>query len=102
MSEKYKILVDCGKPYEIEELTEQGLKKELDKLKAIAKKEESPYLDIFVYDDKGQDIIRMVERVKKMENKTGFGMSETDIRLLSEIKYKEEIQGEEEIIKLMV
>ena len=56
MAEKYKLLVDDGKPYE--EMVEGlgNLKKKLTELKNRAENEEFASLDLFVYDEKGKDI----------------------------------------------
>jgi len=53
---KSKLIVDYGKPYEIEINSKKELRKELDKLKEISETEDFPYFDIVILDSNGNDI----------------------------------------------
>ena len=62
---KYKIVVDYGKPYEIKVNSDSQLKKELLKLKRKAEREDHPYFDINIYDEKGKDVTdKMFDKLK--------------------------------------
>ena len=52
----YKITVDNGKPFDVVVKTEEELRKKLTQLKRMSETDKFGYFDVFVYDDKGNDI----------------------------------------------
>jgi len=53
---KYTIVVDYGKPYDINVETKKQLMIELKKLKNIHDEGDHPYFDVFVFDEFDNDI----------------------------------------------
>lgn len=51
---KYKIIVDCGKPYAIDINTDKELEENLKELRLQS--ETDPYLDVIILNEKGDDI----------------------------------------------
>lgn len=53
---KYTIVVDYGKPYDINVKTKKQLMGELKKLKKTHDEGDYPYFDVFIYDEYDNDI----------------------------------------------
>lgn len=52
----YKLAIDAGCPFELSIDSEEELRAELVKLNAASKTDDYPYMDVTVYNDKGEDI----------------------------------------------
>lgn len=58
--QKYTIVVDYGKPYDIKVESKSDLKSELKKLKKIYEEGDHPFFDILVYNKFGIDVTNQI------------------------------------------